>query len=299
VADSPAAQLDLDAEGVRDLLRSERPDLADLSLHRVAEGWDNAIWRLGADLAVRVPRRKLAAPLIRHEQVALPVLGPRLAAVGLRTPIPIHDGRATRAFPWPWSVVPWIDGETALCTDRGHAGRWASDLARALLAVHHPAPPDAPANPFRGVPLLVRDESVRTRLKDPTIIDTQVGSRLGEIWSAGIRARPSDERVWIHGDLHPGNILLEGGLLSALIDFGDVTSGDPAYDLAIGWLAFDARGRASFRAATGDRYDEETWIRAQAWAAAVALILLTQSDDRPELRRVGATTAEELESAEA
>lgn len=85
------------------------------------------------------------------------------------------------------------------------------------------------------------------------------------------------------------------GSLTALIDFGDVTAGDPAYDLAVGWLLFDAEGRDRFRVATGARYDEATWIRAHAWAAYLALVFLTLSDDRPDHLALGRSTVAELE----
>jgi len=143
----------------------------------------------------------------------------------------------------------------------------------------------------RGVPLAARDQSIRDRLAELT---AAIATPLGELWSAGLEAEPATEPVWIHGDLHPGNILIDGDRLSAVIDFGDVTSGDPAYDLAAGWLAFDAEGRHVFRRATGGRYDDATWVRARAWAAAMAAILCHSSDDRADLRALGHQTAAEL-----
>ena len=119
-------------------------------------------------------------------------------------------------------------------------------------------------------------------------------SALRVAWADGLAASPSVEQVWIHGDLHPGNVLVHEGRLAALIDFGDVTVGDPAYDLASAWMLFDAPGRGAFRDATGSRYDDATWVRARAWAAYIALVLLTQSDDRPEYLAVGQSTAEAL-----
>ncbi|MGM1016100.1 MAG: aminoglycoside phosphotransferase family protein [Actinomycetota bacterium] len=298
MADSPAAERSLHADDVRDLVREHLPDLAARPLRLAAQGWDNATWRLGDDLAVRLPRRAVAAPLIRHEQFALPILGPRLAALGVRTPVPLHHGRPTRSFPWAWSVVPWIDGEPALGVDRSENRSWAGEIGRALVALHHTAPPDAPLNPVRGVPLAHRDASVRARLGNSRLGDAELRSRLRDIWDAGLAAPTNTEHVWIHGDVHPGNILLSEERLHALIDFGDVTGGDPAYDLAIAWLAFDAPGRRAFHAATSGRYDDATRDRARAWAAAVALIFLDQSDDRPEFRALGAATAQELTSTE-
>jgi len=287
MADSPAAEHDLDAAGIRTLLRSDAPGLAELPLTRVAEGWDNAIWRLGADHAVRIPRRALAARLIRNEQRALSVIAPRLRALGIRTPEPIIVGSPSDDFAWPWSVVPWIDGRSALAIDRSANGAWAPRLASALMALHQPAPADAPHNPLRGVPLQHRDTVMRERLAGASPF-------LAATWEAGLDVPASDERVWIHGDLHPGNVLIMHDDLHALIDFGDVTAGDPAYDLAAAWLLFDESGRQAFRDAMGRRYDEATWVRARAWAVYVATVFLTQSDDRPALHALGESTLAEL-----
>lgn len=117
---------------------------------------------------------------------------------------------------------------------------------------------------------------------------------IAQAWREGLDAEPSTERVWIHGDLHPGNIIVRDGELCALIDFGDVTAGDPAYDLAAAWLLFDGEGRVAFRRFTRSRYDDATWVRARAWAAYLALVFLTQMDDRPEFRRLGSSTAHAL-----
>lgn len=291
MADSPAAERTLDERGVRELIGTAAPELATLALSRFGEGWDNVTWRLGADLAVRIPRRGLAAPLIRNEQSALPLLAAALAAEGVRTPLPVIAGAPTPGFPWPWSIVPWLPGHQALGLPRRDNTVWAAQLASALLALHRPAPEDAPSNPARGVPLTMRDESIRLRLAD---LPLGIAGPLGAVWRTGLDVAPAIESVWIHGDLHPGNILVAGDRLSALIDFGDVTAGDPAYDLAAAWLAFDAEGRHVFRRSTGRRYDDATWIRARAWAAAIAAILCHASDDRDDLRRLGHDTAVEL-----
>lgn len=289
MADSPAAERTLDEADVRALLQHDAPEISHLPLTRVADGWDNTIWRLGDRLAVRIPRRELAVALIAHEQRALPELGPRLAALGIRSPVPVVAGRPSDTFPWPWSVVPWIDGSPAFTTSRADSSHWAPQLAAALAALHRPAPADAPVNPVRGIPLAARDDVMSTRL----LLHPELPA-LREAWDAGLAAPASSERVWIHGDLHPGNVLVHNGTLAALIDFGDVTAGDPAYDLAVGWLLFDAHGRERFRRATGDRYDESTWIRARAWAAYLTLVFLTLSDDRPDHLALGRSTAAEL-----
>jgi len=289
VADSPAAERRLTETQIRGLLREQAGHLAALPLTPVAEEWDNILWRLGDDLAIRMPRRLAAAHLIEHEHRALPVLAPRLAEAGIRTPRPIVQGRPTADFPWPWSIVPWLQGAPALGIPRARNARWAAKLAAALGAVHRPAPADAPPNPVRGVPLEARDARLRERFaRHPEHPSLRV------TWDAGLASPANTEHVWIHGDLHPGNLLVDDGDLVAFIDFGDVTAGDPAYDLAAAWMLFEPDARADFRAATGDRYEEATWRRARAWAAAVALILIDASDDKPALRRLGLETAQQL-----
>ena len=263
----PPAEVTLTVEDVDRLIASQHPSLRG-PLELVAHGWDNDLFRLGDDLAVRLPRRQLAAPLIEHEQRWLPRIAERMP---VPIPAPVALGVPTETYPWAWSIVPWFGGRGASESDAASRDAIAEQLADALLALHTPAPPDAPANPYRGVPLADRDGVVRERLAPhPALL---------AVWEAALTTPAwSGPRLWLHGDVHPGNVLIEGGRMSALIDFGDLTSGDPANDLSAAWLFFTATGRARFRARFGDRYDDATWERARGWAAAFAGIAL----DTPE-----------------
>ncbi|TDN92640.1 phosphotransferase [Microbacterium sp. BK668] len=299
--DKPAAEVQISSELVKRLVASQAADLPDLSPlppSKVAEGWDSELWRLGDRLAARLPRRAVAAPLVLHEQRALDVLAPRVAAVGVGVPAPIVHGVPGGGFPWAWSVVPWFDGDRGLDVARPERSGWAERLAAALEALHRPAPADFPVNPVRGVPLPSRAPAVEDRmslLRDRKAVPTGLLDHAGDLWRAGAAAATWEgPPVWIHGDLHPGNLIARGGTLVAIIDWGDVTAGDPAYDLAVAWLAFDEHGRSRFRAATADRYAPPTWDRARAWAAAVAVLLLAHSDDNPDYARLGHDTLEEL-----
>lgn len=300
--DKPRAEVQIDEDLVRGLLRqadSEVPGAATDRLRRVSEGWDSEVWRLGADRAVRLPRRAAAAPLIAHERHALAVLAPHLEATGIRVPLPVFVGRAAHGYPWPWSIVPWFEGDTGLRVPREERAGWARPLAKALVALHTPAPSDHPVNPVRGVPLVDRSPAVLSRVAQVRSEDALPVDALTTAWRAGLAAPPwRGPAVWIHGDLHPGNLVAgtgpDGGALRAIIDFGDVTAGDPAYDLSVAWLAFDRDGRALFRAALEGRYDDDTWTRARAWAAAIALMLATHSDDAPDYGRLGAESAREV-----
>ena len=95
--------------------------------------------------------------------------------------------------------------------------------------------------------------------------------------------------LWVHGDLHSANMIVAGGEISAILDFGDVTSGDPAVDLAVAWMLFDGSDRSVFRAAAGSTHpiDDATWQRGQLWALHFALLYLLHSADNPRFERMG------------
>jgi aminoglycoside phosphotransferase (APT) family kinase protein len=302
VPDKPAAELLIEESLVRRLLVSQAtrvvPDAATLPLEKAAEGWDCEVWRAGEQLAVRLPRRALAAPLVLNEQRVLRGLAARIEATGVHVPAPIFGGMPDDGYPWAWSVVPWIDGARGIDVPRTDRRGWADMLAAALGALHVPAPADYPVNPFRGVPLAARSSAVEERLaqlREAGTLDDRQAEAAASVWSGGLAAASwVGEPVWIHGDLHPANLVAQGSRLSGIIDFGDVTAGDPAYDLAIAWLAFDADGRGRFVAATNGRYDRATWTRAHAWAVAVALMLLAHSDDEPAYAALGREAFDEV-----
>ena len=302
--DKPVAEVLIDEAVIRRLLAAQAipviPDALRLPLVKVAEGWDSEVWRLGARHAVRLPRRALAAPLVLHEQQVLPQIADRLAATGVRVPAPVVSGTPAAGFPWSWSVVPWIEGERGMDVPRAGRSGWAPTLAAVLGSLHVEAPADHPVNPVRGRPLVTRAGAFRDRiaaLRDARTLDRTVGDALEAVWQTGLSAAPWERApVWIHGDLHPGNLVSRDGSLVGLIDFGDVTAGDPAYDLGVAWLAFDADARAEFVSATGGRYDTATWQRAHAWAAAVVLMLLLHSDDDPDYRALATDAATEVVS---
>lgn len=256
----PPAEVTVTEELVRELLAAQCPQYLPLPLVRVAAGWDNEVFRLGDALAVRVPRRALAAPLLAHELRWLPLLAPLLP---VPVPAPVVAGRPTERYPWPWAVVPWLPGVPAAYRlgSNGLPAAAARTLGGFLRALHRPAPPDAPANPFRGVALAERHATVVERLD---------GARERAAWDAWSAAQPWDgPPLWLHGDLHPLNLLLDGHAVSGVVDFGDLTAGDPAWDLGIAWLAFAPRARAALAAEVA--VDAATWSRARA----VALLLAT------------------------
>ncbi|MEG3615212.1 aminoglycoside phosphotransferase family protein [Isoptericola haloaureus] len=271
-----AAEVEIDVALVRALLAAQHPDLADRPLRVAAEGWDNVLVLLGDDLAVRLPRREAAAPLIEHEQQVLPRLVERLP---VPVPAPVRRGSPSTdpPYPWSWSVVPWFAGHRAAAVPRWRRRRLAGPLAAFLEALHRPAE-DAPVNPVRGVPLTTRDEAVRRRLADPRV---RQADRLERVWQAALAAPVHDgHALWLHGDPHPGNLVVDDDAgLAAVVDFGDVTAGDPATDLATAWLTFDTAGREAFRAGLAHRYPagDPVWVRARGWAVAMATAMVVDS----------------------
>jgi aminoglycoside phosphotransferase (APT) family kinase protein len=284
MAGMPRAGVEVNGAVVRLLLQHQRPDLADYPLVRVADGWDNAIFRLGDDLAVRVPRRTEAVPLILHEQAYLPSIARRSPVA---VPALVHAGRPATDFPWPWSIVRWVPGGAASEAGPAVRGAAAGGLAGFLSALHVAAEPGVPVNPFRGVPLADRGPAVVQRLGDRGRYPEAEGLR--KIWAEALAAKAWDGRpMMLHGDLHPANILLsDDGTLAGVIDFGDVGAGEPAVDLSVGWLMFDAGARRRFMGAFGRAVDDDTWARARGWALNLSTAMLSNSDDNPRMFAVG------------
>jgi aminoglycoside phosphotransferase (APT) family kinase protein len=157
----PPADLTIDEPLVRGLLAEQHPDLAHLDLLEVEGGWDNTLFRLGQDLVIRLPRRSASASLIGHEQRWLPLLSPRLP---LPVPVALRVGHPSDRFPWSWSITSWFAGRPALVTPPQPAAA-ATTLGGFLRALHQPAPPDAPRNPWRGVPLTDRSAALSDHLQ--------------------------------------------------------------------------------------------------------------------------------------
>ena len=292
-ADMPAAEVDVDERLVRRLLAEQFPDLAELGLSPLAFGWDNAVLRLGDDLVVRLPRRQMAAALVEHEQRWLPQLADRLP---LPVPVPLRSGRPSAAvgYPWPWSVCPWLPGSVAAERPPHDLADAARSLGSFVRALHEPAPATAPHNPYRGVPLRSREPVLLEWLARPADVDGLSTAAVQRRWTE-LAATPawSGSPVWLHGDLHLANLLVHDGRLSAVIDFGDLTAGDPATDLFVAWQLFPPDVRPVFRAAAGD-IDDDTWRRAEGWALLMAIAYLANSADNPLMTAIGHRTLASL-----
>ena len=285
---APPAEVDVDEPLVRALLAEQHPDLAG-ELAPLSEGFDNSVWRLGHDLVVRLPRRRLGAELIEVEQRWLPELAARLP---LPVPTPVRVGRPALGYPWRWSVCPYLPG--ALAADRPPAPAGAAvALGGFLAALHVGVPDDAPTNPHRGGPLAGRRDLLEGHLG--AVVGLVDRGRVLEVWRSAAEAPAWDgPPVWLHGDLHPLNLLVVDDRISGVLDFGDLTAGDPATDLAVAWMLLDEPGRGLVRDAAGrgplGPVDDATWARARGWALALGIAFLAHSAQDERMARIARRT---------
>ncbi|MCC5036910.1 aminoglycoside phosphotransferase family protein [Streptomyces sp. WAC 00631] len=265
-------KIEITAELVRDLLRDQHPDLADRPVRLGARGWDNQLWRLGADLAVRLPwATRSADELLRKEYAWLPVLAPRLP---LPVPVPQRLGEPSGRFPRPWIVTTWVPGVSGDRVPVTRAAEAADALAGFLTALHQPAPGNAPAGGHgRGKPLADRAEQFARQLASATerglVTDPDA---VRAVWDDAVAAPGwAGPALWLHGDLHPANVLTMDGTFSGVVDFGDLCAGDPACDLAAAWTLLPDGAADRFHAAYQPVPDAATLRRARGWAVLQAL----------------------------
>ncbi|MGV9765052.1 aminoglycoside phosphotransferase family protein [Micromonospora tulbaghiae] len=265
------AEVEITAELVADLVRDQHPDLADRPVRLGARGWDNQLWRLGDDLAVRLPWATASADaLLRKEYAWLPGLAPRLP---LPVPVPQRLSEPSERFPRPWLITTWVAGTPADRAPVTRAADSATSLATFLTALHQPARSGAPAGRDRGGPLADLTGGFAKALTSAIergLIDDPDAVRA--IWHDAVTAPQwTGPALWLHADLHPANVLTGGGAICGVIDFGDLCTGDPAYDLAAVWLLLPEGSTDHFYAAYQPAADTATMRRARGWAIARAL----------------------------
>lgn len=272
--------IEVGEELVRGLLREQHPDLADLPIREVAGGWGNQMWRLGDDLVVRMQRRDTSPDPQLKERRWLPLLAARLP---LPIPVPVRSGVPSERFPKMWTVLTWVEGtplDHGTITDGDRA---ADVLADFLTALHVEAPADAPGASDFG-----------THPKDSRgVFEHFLGAvdlgafgfaedDIRAVWddAAATPAWPGP-RVWVHGDLHPANVVVAGGTLAGIVDFGALFAGDPAWDLGAAWLLLPDGSASRFFDGYA-RADEVTVRRARGLAAmkCLFLMLMGQNGDR-------------------
>ncbi|HMO58996.1 MAG TPA: aminoglycoside phosphotransferase family protein [Roseiflexaceae bacterium] len=280
---TPQAEISIDMALVARLLADQHPDLADLPLCPFDTGWDNVMFRLGDQLVVRLPRRAAAAALIRHEQQWLPQIAERLT---LPIPVPWRIGRPAPGYPWYWSIAPWLKGAPA--DDHPISASQAPILGAFLRSLHVAAPAEAPANPVRGVPLSARAAAVEARMANLAGRTDLITAMIRQHWQAALAAPIDLPPTWLHGDLHPRNILLHEGRLSGVIDWGDITAGDRATDLAAIWMLCATPDQRERALAAYGAPSEATRRRALGWAILFGVMLLdTGLHDHPIHAAIG------------
>jgi aminoglycoside phosphotransferase (APT) family kinase protein len=260
-----ADELEVDADLVRRLLAGQFPEWARLPLEPVRPlGTDNANFRLGDELVVRLPRRERTSITLEKERRWLPRLAPDLP---LAVPEPLADGAPTEGYPFAWSVYRWLPGEIAAVASITDTARLADDLAEFIGALQRidpwGGPPPGEHNFFRGEPLAARDQSTRDAIAS---LEGELDARaVTAIWDDGLAAPEwAGPPLWIHGDLDARNLLVRDGRLSAVLDFGSLGVGDPACDVMVAWKMLPPDARKLFREALS--VDDATWARGRGWA---------------------------------
>ena len=280
---------------VRRLVASQFPKWAALPVRSISQGWDNRTFRLGDDMLARLPSAAEYATQVEKEHYWLPRLAPSLP---LQIPTPLAIGAPTNEYPWRWSIYKWIAGETAAPEQVYDMGEFAISLAVFLAAFHGIDATEGPKpgahNFYRGASPATYDAETRQAI---AILQGKIDSdRATEVWETALRTTWARPPVWVHGDVSPGNLVVERGKLSAVIDFGQLAAGDPACDLSIAWTFLQGENRRQFRERL--QLDSATWARGRAWTLWKALIVaakLTQTN-AIEMRRPFRIIEEVLEA---
>ncbi|MGN5634405.1 aminoglycoside phosphotransferase family protein [Streptomyces sp. AC154] len=288
----PDGRAGIDAALVIRLIDAQFPHWSGLPVTPVAvDGWDNRTYRLGDAMTVRLPTAAGYVPAVEKEHHWLPRLAPSLPVA---VPPVLALGAPGEGYPYPWSVRRWLRGETAALDRIDDVPRFARSVADFLLALQRCDATDGPAagehSWYRGASPAHYDAETRRCL---TALEGRVDTdRARTVWEAALAAPWQGEPVWFHGDIASGNLLVEGGELTAVIDFGTSGVGDPACDLVIAWGLFSGESREAFRQAVDQ--DAGTWARARGWSLWKSLLNLTESVGTNPVR-----TAHELRLVEA
>jgi aminoglycoside phosphotransferase (APT) family kinase protein len=264
-------EVDTDSALVRRLIDVQFPQWSKLPIKPVqSAGTSYALYRLGEEMVVRLPRTAYSSVQVDKEQRWLPKLAPLLP---LAIPYPIVAGIPAEGYPFPWSVYPWLEGEDASLTSVVDERQAAIDIGEFVKVLHQIDPKGGPLpgehNFYRGVPLAMRDREVRSMISSlHGKFDTDL---MVKVWNSSLEAPVWDDPpCWIHGDLIPPNLLVQKGRLSAVIDFGGLGVGDPACDLLVAWSLLSVETRDVFRSTLG--VDDAAWTRGRGWALSLGVI---------------------------
>jgi aminoglycoside phosphotransferase (APT) family kinase protein len=262
----------IDVSVARRLIDSQFPQWSHLPIAAVEfDGWDNRTFRLGSELTLRLPSGDWYAQQVDKEQRWLPVLAPQLP---LPIPTPVARGEPDDGFPYPWSVYRWLDGELASKARIHDLPGVATTLATFLNALHCVDATGGPApgehNFYRGGPLSTYEDETLQAIE---VLGAEIPvEAVTKVWEDAMATSWDRAPVWLHGDVATGNLLVRGGRLAAVLDFGSSGVGDPACDVVIAWTFLSGESRARFRAELD--VDSGTWSRGRGWALWKALISL-------------------------
>ena len=268
----PTAEVEINLSIVRQLIDNQFPELMDQTISFLDSGWDNENYRLGSEYIIRLPRRSAAIPLLQNEITWLPKLKNTLP---INIPSPIHIGRPSELYPWQWSVIPWYDGVNG-CISQLNDDQ-VIVLADFFKALHAHQPADTPYNDHRCLPLSDKSEAVMGRIMKLTGTTDLVDDQILELWHQAVKESGPTKYALIHGDMHPRNIIINDGRLEAVIDWGDITSGDVAPDIASLWMLFNnpeirVRGFKHYGA------DQSLINRSRGWAIFFGTLFLELGD---------------------
>lgn len=283
-------------ELARRLVAEQVPQWAGLPLRRLPPvGTDNQLFRLGDELLVRMPRIDWAAESPAREARWLPKIAPSLP---LRIPSPLALGRPDHGYPFEWCVVPWLEGSTITGAHLGNDSdnvdwpQLARDLGEFLVALREVDATGAPlkAEGSRGSDLAGADEWVREWTERAG--DRVDGSLVIAAWEESLAARAwNGPPVWLHCDLHEGNLLVRDGRLSAVIDWGGLGAGDPAVELNAAWGFLPPSAVPAYREALG--LDDAAWLRGRGWALQPSISgMVYYEKTAPGLAELGRQTVE-------
>jgi aminoglycoside phosphotransferase (APT) family kinase protein len=267
----------IDAALVKRLVAAQFPQWSDLPVTPVAvDGWDNRTYRLGDDMAARLPTAAGYVPAVAKENEWLPRLAP---ALPVAVPPILAMGAPGEGYPFPWSVRGWLPGEPVDPDRIDDLSGFAVSVAGFIRALQRcdtaGGPPAGEHSWYRGTsPAYYDDETRRCLVALEGRVDTAVATT---VWDAALAAEWRGEPVWFHGDIASGNLLVVDGKLAAVIDFGTSGVGDPACDLVIAWTMFSGDSRRAFREAVG--HDDGAWARARGWALWKAMLVLSGTTD--------------------
>lgn len=256
---------------VRRLIDSQFPEWKDLPIQPVVmSGWDNRTFHLGKEMLVRLPSAADYELQIEKEHRWLPKLAPNLP---LSIPFPLAMGRPEHGYPWKWSVYRWLEGHSANSAPITDLTEFATDLANFLSSLHRIDTTGGPTpglhSFYRGGSLAVYDADTRQAI---ATLESKIDATSAiAVWEKALSTSWTNPPVWVHGDISTGNLLVKAGKLCAVIDFGQLSIGDPSCDLVINWTLFHGKSRETFQRLLS--LDADTWARAHGWALWKALVV--------------------------